>query len=98
VEGGGEATASAVNGILSELSSLIATGFLEAGDSIAALDEATTTCAYAASGEVLAEIRIGTGQADRWARTVADEYIYRLSTFRAGRVAPTRESVASGGS
>jgi hypothetical protein len=98
VEGGGEATGSAVNGILAELSSLIATGFLEEGDSIAALDQETTTRAYSDSGDMLAEIRIGAGQADRWARTVTDEYIYRVSSFRAGRVAPARETVLPEGS
>jgi len=98
VEGGEEASVNAVNGVLMEFSGLVATGFFEEGDSIASLDQATTTRVYSDSGEVLAEITIGAGEADRWARTVSDEYIYRVSSFRAGRVAPTRPTVVPEGS
>ncbi len=97
VEGGATAQQTAVNGVLSELARLVATGFLAEGDSIAALDLESTTRAYSATGEVLAEITIGAGDADRWARSTTDDYIYRVSSFRAGRVAPARES-AEGGS
>ena len=92
--GGGETRASAVNGMLAELSRLVASGFVAEGDSIAQLPLATTTRAYDASGAVLAEITIGAGDGDRWARNGQDDYIYRVSSFRAGRVAPTREDAA----
>ena len=83
--------------MLSELSSLVATGFVAEGDSIAELAEAATTRALSSSGEVLAEITIGAGSVDRWARTASDEYLYRVSSFRADRVAPPLASVRGGG-
>jgi hypothetical protein len=98
VEGGGEATANSVNGMLTELSDLLASGFFEESDSIAALDLETTTTAYSASGEVLAEITVGAGLGDRWARTTTDEYMYRVSSFRAGRLAPSKETIEPDGS
>lgn len=90
-ESGGAADATAVNGVLSELSRLVATGFLSESDSIAALQQASSTRAYSESGDLLAEITIGSGSGDRWARTASDDYLYRISSFRAGRVAPSRE-------
>jgi hypothetical protein len=91
---GGELRVPAVAAILAELSGLVATGFLMDGDSIAAMAQESTTRALDASGNVLAEITIGSGSGDRWARTTTDDFIYRVSSFRAGRVAPPREDVA----
>ena len=95
-EEGGPVRATAVTGILSELSNLMASGFITDGDSIAALDQGGRTVAYSGSGEVLADITIGSGSADRWARTPTDDYVYRISSFRVGRVAPTREDAEPG--
>lgn len=93
---GGPAQAPVVNGILAELSALVATGFLADTDSIAELDLEMTTTALSASGEVLAEIRLGSGDGDRWGRTLTDDYLYRVTSFRAGRVAPAQEDVEPG--
>lgn len=90
-EEGGAVRPFAVTAILAELSSLVATGFLAEGDSIEALGQGGKTVAYSSTGDVLAEITIGAGAGDRWARTMTDEYIYRVSSFRAGRIAPARE-------
>ena len=95
-EGGGEVAPVALNGMLSELARLVATGFVAEGDSIAELDPAAVTRAYDAEGTVLAEITLGSGSGDRWARTASDDYLYRVSSFRAGRVAPTREEAEPG--
>ncbi|MDA0329445.1 MAG: DUF4340 domain-containing protein [Gemmatimonadetes bacterium] len=91
-EGGDAASPTVIVGILSELSNLVASGFLPEGDSIAALERGGGTIAYSAEGAVLADISVGTGQADRWGRTAANDYIYRLTSFRVGRISPTRES------
>jgi len=96
-EGGGVVNPFAVVGVLSELSSLMASGFLADSDSIAVLEQGGTTVAYSDTGEVLAEITIGSGSGDRWARTVTADYLYRVSSFRVGRVAPTREVAGWGG-
>ena len=98
VEGGGGADPTAVTGILSELSRLVASGFVAEGDSIAALPTASTTRAFDAEGDLLARITIGAGSGERWARTDRDDYLYRVTTFRADRVAPPREDVAGSGS
>jgi hypothetical protein len=95
-EGGGEVATAALNGVLSELARLVASGFLVEGDSIAGLETASTTRAYDANGDLLAEITVGSGEGDRWARTASDDYVYRVSSFRAGRIAPTREDAEPG--
>jgi len=94
VEGSGSAAAVAVTGILAELSTLVATGFLADSDSIALLDRESVTRAFDESGAMLAEITIGSGEGNRWARTNTDDYLYQVSSFRADRVAPSREDVA----
>lgn len=96
-ESGDSVQASAVRGILAELSRLVATGFVAEGDSIAGLPTSSTTRAYSGGGEMLAEITVGEGTGERWARTASDEYLYRVSSFRADRVAPPREDVVPGG-
>jgi Domain of unknown function (DUF4340) len=96
VEGTELADATAVNGALAELSSLVATGFLAESDSLAALERESVTRAFDASGAMLTEITIGAGEGNRWARTSRDDYLYQVSSFRAGRVAPSREDLAGG--
>lgn len=96
-ESGDPVQANAVQGILSELSRLVATGFVAEGDSIAALPTSSTTRALSEGGDVLAEIVVGEGTGERWARTTTDEYVYRVSSFRADRVAPPREDVVPEG-
>lgn len=95
-ESGGAVRTTAVQGVLAELARLVASGFVAEGDSIAALPRASRTVAYDADGQVLAEVTIGEGTGERWARTSGDEYLYRVSTFRADRVAPPREDVEPG--
>lgn len=92
----GAVRATAVQGILAELSRLVASGFVAEGDSIGALPRSSTTRALGADGELLAEVTVGEGTGERWARAAGDEYVYRVSTFRADRVAPSREDVEGG--
>ena len=98
LESGAEAATTAVDGLLAELARLVASGFVADTDSIASLGTGSTTRAYDAAGTVLAEITIGQGETDRWARTASAPYLYRVSAFRADRVAPPRERVEGGGS
>ena len=90
---GSEASSSAVNGVMSELASLLAVGFLEEGDSLEVMDQGGVTTAYDQSGNVLALVTIGTGDSDRWARSSGDEVIYRIGSYRVDRIAPQLESV-----
>jgi hypothetical protein len=96
-DGGGAAEAGAVRGILGELSRLTATGFVAEGDSLAAAPPAATTTALSADGVVLAEITLGEGTGDRWARSSGDETLYRVTSFRADRISPARDAVTLGG-
>jgi hypothetical protein len=96
LEDGGVADQRAVDAVLSELSGLVATGFLAEGDSISSFEPEGVLRAYSESGDELAEVSMGSGSGDRWARTTADDYIYRVSSFRIGRVLPTREDLEPG--
>lgn len=93
---GGEARETAVRGVLSELARLVASGFVAEGDSLASLPAAAVTRAYTDAGDLVAEVTVGEGSGERWARTASDEYLYRVSSFRANRVAPPLEDVEPG--
>ncbi|MDX1645997.1 MAG: DUF4340 domain-containing protein [Longimicrobiales bacterium] len=93
---GGPVQATAVRGILAELSRLVASGFVAESDSIAELPRASTTRAFDAEGRTLAEVSIGEGEGTRWARTPTDPYLYEVSTFRADRLAPPRDDMEPG--
>lgn len=98
LEGGASASPAAASALLTELSSLEATGFLSETDSLAGLAPWATTRAFDGTGAPMAEVTIGSGDADRWARRVGSDELYRLSSFRAGRMAPARTEVAPIGS
>jgi hypothetical protein len=95
---GGGAASTVVDGVLAELAGLVASGFVADTDSIASLGTASATRAYDDAGTLLADITIGEGETDRWARTASNDYLYRVSAFRADRVAPPLERVEGGGS
>jgi hypothetical protein len=95
-EDGSPTNASTVRGVMSEFTSLLAVGFLEEGDSLAVAEQGGITTAYDASGNVVAEVTIGSGESDRWARASGDDVIYRIGSFRVNRITPTRESMEPG--
>jgi hypothetical protein len=97
LEGGAAVEPSTVNGILAELSNLAATGFYAESDSVAQLPLAFTAEALAADGSILAEVTIGAGERDRWGRVASDDYLYRVSAFRAERLGPERSALLGGG-
>jgi hypothetical protein len=91
---GGEATnKTSVKDILTELSGLQAAGFLARGDTLSETPEGAHLLALSASGDTLGQVTIGSGAADRWARTPGDSVTYRLAGWRVDRVVPKRESV-----
>ena len=75
-----------------DLSSPMAVGFLEEGDSLALTDQGASTTLYDADGAVLVEITFGSGESDRWARTSGDDVLYRVGSYRVNRLAPARET------
>jgi hypothetical protein len=93
---GGEAVdKTAVHDILDELSGLQAAGFLEKGDTLAESPEGAHLLALSASGDTLGQVTLGSGEADRWARTPGDSVTYRLAGWRVDRLVPERKTVVS---
>jgi len=91
---GNEARATQVGGLLGELGGgLVASSFVADGDSLAAEPPGGTTVAYSESGEVLAEVRVGSGTNERWGMVAGDSVRYRLPRFRVDLIVPTLESV-----
>lgn len=91
--GGGAADKTAVKDILEELSGLQAAGFIEKGDSLGNRPEGAHVVALSASGDTLAQVTLGSGKADRWARTPGDSVTYRLAGWRVDRLVPKRKTV-----
>lgn len=95
-EGGDPVDPIQARNVLTELASMIAAGFLTEADSIYGLPEGGSSTAYAADGRVLADLTVGSGEGERWVRASGDSIVYRLSTFRVGRLIPTRETLTPG--
>jgi len=93
-EDGSPVRAPQVQSILGELGGgLVASRFVADGDSLAALPEGGSTVAYSAGGDVVAEVRVGTGTGERWGMVAGDSVRYRLPSFRVNLIVPTLESV-----
>jgi hypothetical protein len=79
VPGDGTADTTTVRIILTELTYLHAAGFLEKADTIAEKPYGGVVTAFSASGDTLAQLTLGAGPGDRWARTRGDSTLYRLA-------------------
>jgi hypothetical protein len=91
---GSEARPSQVGSLLGELGGgLVASRFVADEDSLAAEPPGGTTVAYSESGDVLAEVTVGSGTGDRWGMVAGDSVRYRLPGFRVNLIVPTLESV-----
>jgi len=87
-EGGALADSTAVRNLLSELSDLTASGFLAAGDSLAALPRAASAVVLGEGGDTLTVLEVGSGDDARWVRVLGDSTLYRIPGFRADRLVP----------
>jgi hypothetical protein len=94
-EDGGETNVTTVRGILGELARLDASGFYEAGDSLAA--RGGSIRALDGEGSLRLVLELGAGDGDRWARVSGDSITYRLASWRAGRLFPELDRVESEG-
>lgn len=81
--------------ILEELSGLQAAGFMAKTDSLASRPEGAHVLALSASGDTLGRVALGSGKADRWARTPGDSVTYRLAAWRVDRLVPLESSVVA---
>jgi hypothetical protein len=93
--GGEGVDKTSVKNILTELSGLQAAGFLLPDDTLAETPEGAHVVAVSASGDTVGQVMLGSGEADRWARTPGDSVTYRLAGWRVDRVVPKRDHVVS---
>lgn len=90
-EDGGALDAPKLRQLMIDLNRVDAAGFLEEGDSLAALDRVASMRALAPDGTVMGAVTLGAGEGERWVRVEGDPVIYRLQEFRVDRMFPTRE-------
>jgi hypothetical protein len=83
-----------VRNVLEQLGgALVASRFVADADSLAALPPGGTTTAYSEAGDVLAEVTFSSGTGERWAVAEGDSVRYRIASFRADLIGPTREAM-----
>jgi hypothetical protein len=80
-----------IRNLLDELAFLQASGFHAPGDSLAAAGGTVT--ALGRAGDTLLFLEVGAGEGDRWARVAGDSVLYRLPSWRVGRLLPERETL-----
>jgi hypothetical protein len=93
---GAPADGSTVRNLLGELARMDASGFYAQEDSLPAA--AGSVRALNASGETLLLLEMGAGEGDRWVRVQGDSIVYRIASWRAGRVLPEAEDLRGEGS
>ena len=94
--GDAEANATTMRNLLSELAALRATGFVAMGDDLAQEPERVRVTVLAEDGEEVAVLTMSGGDGDRWLRSRDDVTLYRISDWRAGRIAPSTDDLEAG--
>lgn len=84
---GAEADGTPVRDLLSELARMDASGFYGAQDSLPPMEGSVR--ALDQTGQTLLYLEMGSGGGDRWVRVEGDSILYRIASWRAGRVLPT---------
>ena len=92
---GGALDASGLRQLMTDLNRVDAPGFLEAGDSLVAMEQAASLRALGPDGSVMGALTLGAGEGERWVRIEGDSIIYRLQAFRVDRMFPLREELAA---
>ncbi len=95
-EGGSTADANAIRGLIEELGTLRANGFVEEGDALLDAPGSVFVTALTQENDTLSVLTLGGESGDRWVTARGNEAIYRLPSFRVDRVAPTRERLEGG--
>lgn len=97
LEGGEDADLPTVRGILGEMARLDGSGFYGPAelDTLPALGGTVT--GLGESGDTLFFAEIGSGDGDRWLRVPGDSVVYRIASWRAGRLLPEAERVRGEG-
>lgn len=96
VDDGAPADSTAVRNLLQEIASLEATGFADEGTAFEGGDSRRLVVQNA-EGDTLLAVEIRIEGTDVLARAAGNPVLYRLSTFRADRVAPDRDAFTSEG-
>lgn len=95
LEDGAAANGATVRNLLAEMARLDATGFYAPGDSLSEL--AGTLQAMDATGDTLLLLTMGSGDGDRWVRVDGDSIVYKIASWRAGRILPEEGGLREGG-
>ena len=91
---GGAIDPNGIRDVFAELRDFRAVGFLTESDSVASLEQGASVVVLDEAGDTLAALTLGSGSGDRWVRAAGDPVIYSVNSFRADRVAPSRERMA----
>lgn len=97
LEGGADADLPTVRGILGEMARLDATGFYGRVDADTLPALGGTVTGVGQSGDTLFFAEMGSGGGDRWLRVPGDSVLYRVASWRAGRLMPELEKVQGEG-
>jgi len=90
---GAPADGATVRSLLGELRDLKGDGFLAEGDSLATTPVGGRLVARASDGATVADIELGSGAGDRWARSVGGTVLSRVASYRLDGILPLRERV-----
>jgi uncharacterized protein DUF4340 len=91
-ENGDPIVAVAVLNLLTDLKGFETSGVL-VDDEIAGAEQEGRILVLDGSGQTMAELTLGAGEADRWIRAEGDDVTYRLAAFRVDRLFPALERV-----
>jgi hypothetical protein len=94
---GAPADGGTVRSLLGELHVLKGDGFLAEEDSLAATPVGGRLVARGSDGATIADIELGSGTGDRWARAPGGTVVYRMASYRLDRILPPRERVEGSG-
>lgn len=97
LEGGADADLPTVRGILGEMARLDATGFYGPAHADTLPELGGTVTGVGESGDTIFFAEIGSGEGDRWLRVPGDSVVYRIASWRAGRLMPEFEKVQGEG-
>jgi hypothetical protein len=97
LEEGAEADLPTVRGILGEMARLDATGFYGPADADTLPALGGTVMGLNESGDTIFFAEVGSGEGDRWLRVPDDSVVYRIASWRAGRLLPESDKVRGEG-
>jgi hypothetical protein len=97
LDGGGDADLPTVRGILGEMARLDGSGFYGPTEVDTLPAQGGRVTAWNEAGDTLFHAEVGSGDGDRWIRVPGDSVVYRIASWRAGRLLPEPDKARGGG-